>query len=53
VLITYEFGDEAGQGFLHGAAGLLLFIVALTMLFALDAAIAAVLGRRPAGATAG
>lgn len=52
VLITYEFGDEAGQGFLHGAAGLLLFIVALTMLFALDAAIAAVLGRRSAGATA-
>jgi len=52
VLITYEFGDEAGQGFLHGAAGLLLFVVALTMLFALDAAIAAVLRRDGRGAVA-
>ena len=26
VLITYHFGDEAGQGFVHGFAGILLFI---------------------------
>jgi exosortase/archaeosortase family protein len=28
-LITYYLGDEAGQGFLHGFAGMVLFITAL------------------------
>src|SRR5436309_1663020 len=37
VLITYHFGDEAGQGFLHGTAGVVLMLVALGILFALDA----------------
>ena len=37
VLITYHFGDEAGQGFLHGAAGIVLMLVALVFFFALDA----------------
>ena len=36
VLVTYHFGDEAGQGFLHGAAGLALFLVALALFVALD-----------------
>ena len=36
VLITYYWGDEAGQGFLHGAAGMVLMLVALAGLFALD-----------------
>lgn len=36
VLVTYHLGDEAGQGFLHGFAGVLLFVVALLLLFALD-----------------
>ncbi len=36
ILITYHFGDEAGQGFLHGAAGIVLFMSALVALFALD-----------------
>jgi len=36
VLITYYFGDEAGQGFLHGAAGLLLMLFSLACLFAID-----------------
>ncbi len=36
VLVTYHFGDEAGQGFLHGAAGMLLFVAALLLIFALD-----------------
>jgi hypothetical protein len=26
-LITYHWGDEAGQGFLHGFAGMVLFVV--------------------------
>lgn len=36
ILVTYYFGDEAGQGFIHGFAGILLFIISLLFLFALD-----------------
>ena len=36
VLVTYYMGDEAGQGFLHGAAGMLLMLVALLFFFLLD-----------------
>lgn len=36
VLVTYHFGDAAGQGFLHGFAGMVLFAAALCLLFALD-----------------
>jgi exosortase B len=36
VLITYHLGDEAGQGFLHGAAGMVLMVTALLAFFALD-----------------
>ena len=36
VLVTYHFGDEAGQGFLHKFAGIILFAAALLMLFGLD-----------------
>ena len=36
VLVTYYLGDEAGQGFLHGAAGMVLMLVALLCFFALD-----------------
>jgi len=46
VLITYHFGDEAGQGFLHGAAGMVLMLVALAGFFALDALLARLLGAR-------
>jgi exosortase B len=35
-LITYHFGDAAGQGFLHGFAGMVLFIAALTLIIASD-----------------
>ena len=41
VLITYFLGDEAGQGFLHGVAGMLLFLVALVLFFVLDYCVAA------------
>jgi len=37
ILLTFHFGDEAGQGFLHGASGIFLFVVALLLLIALDA----------------
>jgi len=42
VLVTYHFGDAAGQGFLHGFAGMLLFIIALISLFGVDALLRAV-----------
>ncbi|MBI5891295.1 MAG: exosortase B [Nitrosomonadales bacterium] len=35
-LITYYFGDEAGQGFLHGFAGMVLFLSALLLILAID-----------------
>jgi exosortase len=36
VLITYSFGDSVGQGFLHFAAGIFVFIVALLLVFLAD-----------------
>ena len=36
-LITYYWGNSAGQGFLHGAAGLILIMMALLMIVLLDA----------------
>lgn len=36
VLVTYHFGDEAGQGVVHGAAGMVLFGVALVLMFIID-----------------
>lgn len=47
VLVTYHLGDEAGQGFLHGFAGMVLFIAALTLLFVLDSAVGVVARRGP------
>jgi exosortase B len=35
-LITYHFGDEAGQGFLHGFAGMVLFLSALLLIIGTD-----------------
>lgn len=46
-LVTYYFGDAAGQGFLHGFAGLLLFLVALLLIGGLDRVLCALL---PSGA---
>lgn len=36
VLITWRFGDAVGQGFVHGFAGIVLFLVALVLLEAID-----------------
>lgn len=38
-LITYHFGDAAGQGFLHGFAGMVLFLAALILIIGLDSLI--------------
>ncbi len=35
-LITFHFGDAAGQGFLHGFAGMVLFLSALMLIVGVD-----------------
>lgn len=40
VLITFHLGDEAGQGFMHGAAGIVLIVVALLGYLGLDSLLA-------------
>jgi exosortase B len=45
-LITYYFGDAAGQGFLHGFAGMLMFVSALIFTMIADWSLEAVLKRR-------
>lgn len=35
-LVTYHFGDAAGQGFLHGFAGMVLFLSALLLIIGVD-----------------
>jgi len=37
VLVTYHFGDAAGQGFVHRFSGMVLFISALIVMLVLDA----------------
>jgi exosortase B len=44
-LVTYHFGDAAGQGFLHGFAGMVLFLSALLLIIGVDALIRIVLPR--------
>lgn len=44
-LITYHYGDEAGQGFLHGFAGMVLFISALILIIGVDSLLHLFLGR--------
>lgn len=51
VLITYHLGDEAGQGFLHGAAGIVLMLVALMLFFCLDHVLRRLVGVGPVSPT--
>ena len=48
ILITYHFGDEAGQGYLHGSAGIVLLMVSLIALLGLDSILARVIKSRAA-----
>ena len=50
-LITYYMGDAAGQGFLHGFAGLLLFLSALLLIIGVDTLLGYLLDRRVDGKT--
>jgi exosortase len=36
ILIVYYFGDEVGEGVMHGTTGMVLFTLALAMVFLLD-----------------
>jgi exosortase B len=46
VLVTYHFGDEAGQGFVHDFAGMVLFLVALVLILTTDSLLALFMGKR-------
>jgi exosortase B len=49
ILVTYHYGDAAGQGYLHGSAGIVLLIAALLALLVLDGILARVIRpRKPA-----
>ncbi|MGD0959931.1 MAG: exosortase B [Methylomonas sp.] len=50
-LITFYFGDEVGQGFVHGFAGIVLFSVALMLTIGADSAIQSYVDRRAVAAT--
>jgi exosortase B len=47
ILVTYHLGDEAGQGFLHGFAGIMLFVIGLLFLFVLDWVLGFIFPDRP------
>lgn len=45
ILLTYFFGDAVGQGFLHVTAGMVLFAISLTLMFAIDSTVSRLIGR--------
>lgn len=51
-LLTYHFGDEVGQGFLHGFAGIVLFIIALVLTISTDGFLRWIADKRSGGSTA-
>jgi exosortase B len=52
ILVTYHFGDEAGQGFVHTFAGMVLFGVGLVMMLATDTLLGRFMGARHSERTA-
>jgi exosortase B len=52
-LITYHFGDEAGQGFLHGFAGMVLFLSALLLIIGVDSLLQLFVKLRPSRSLSG
>ena len=49
ILVTYYLGDEAGQGFVHTFAGMVLFGVGLVMMLATDGLLGRALGQDHGG----
>jgi exosortase B len=52
VLVTYHFGDAAGQGFVHSFAGMVLFLVGLLLVLATDFLLGFVFKDKPSLAAA-
>jgi len=52
VLVTYHFGDAAGQGFVHSFAGMVLFLVGLLLVLATDFLLGFVFKDKPSPAAA-
>ena len=52
-LVTYYFGDAAGQGFLHGFAGMVLFLTALVLILAMDSLLQWIIRRKRGRAAPG
>ncbi len=50
ILVTYYFGEAAGQGFIHDFAGLTVFLIALLTIFGVDALFSSFRERRRAKA---
>ena len=49
VLVTYHMGDAAGQGFVHGFAGMVLFLVGLVLVLFTDYLLGFVFGNKAGG----
>jgi exosortase B len=49
VLVTFHFGDAAGQGFVHEFAGMVLFAVGLAIMLGTDTLLGRALGRSHGG----
>jgi exosortase B len=49
VLVTYHFGDAAGQGFVHEFAGMVLFGVGLVIMLGTDSVLGRLLGQSHGG----
>lgn len=52
VLVTFYLGDEAGQGFVHGFAGMVLFLAGLSLMLLVDGLLGRLLWRSPSRAQA-
>ena len=50
ILVTYYFGEAAGQGFIHDFAGLTVFMIALLLIFGLDGLFSGIRDRQKAKA---
>ena len=50
ILVTFHFGDEAGQGFVHQFAGMLLFLIGLIMMLGVDSVLGRIFPTQPAKA---
>ncbi len=48
VLVTYYYGDEVGQGFVHSFSGLVLFTVSLVSIYFIDQVLGLWFNKRPA-----